>query len=80
MAGAYEEVVDVPADHLTDKQLVGRLGRQPGGDVPAVPEHGDPIGDAEHLVETMTDEQHGDTAVAQPAHLVEQTVDLVGRQ
>ena len=80
VAGAHEEVVDVPADHLTDKQLVARLGGEPGGDVPAVAEHGDPIGDAEHLVETVADEQHGDAPVAQPAHLVEQAVDLVGRQ
>ena len=77
---AHEEVVDVPADHLAYEQLVVRLGDKACGDVPAVAEHGDAIGDAEHLVETVADEQHGDAAPTQLADLVEQPVDLVRRQ
>ena len=80
VAGAHEEVADVPTDHLADEKLAIGLGREAGGDVPAVVEHGDSVGDAEHLVEPVADEQHGDATAAQPVHLVEQSVDLMGRQ
>ena len=75
--GSHEEVVDVPADHLAHHLLMARVGDEVGRDVPAVAEDGDPIGDPEHFVETVADEQHGDTPFAQPAHLVEQAVDLM---
>ena len=51
-----------------------------GGDVAPVAEHRDAVGDLEHLVEAVADEQHGHALVPQLAHLPEQALDLVGRQ
>ena len=54
-AGAREEVVDVPPDHVLDQAVMGVLADGPGRDVAAVAEHGDAVGDLEDLVELVGD-------------------------
>ena len=49
-------------------------------DAAAVAEHGDTVGDGEHLVEVMRHEHNGETAVPQLAKHAEQPPDVVGRQ
>ena len=49
-------------------------------DVLAIAEHGDPVTELEHLVDAVTDEQHGDARFRQTANLPEQALHLVRRQ
>ena len=45
-----------------------------------VAQHGDPVGNLEHLVETMRDIDHADAARLQRPQRGEEAVHLVGRQ
>ncbi len=66
------------AAHHELRQLArGHVLREHGGDRAAGADHGDGVGDAEHLVELVADEQHGDALRGQFAERLEQVVDLL---
>ena len=70
------ELVDLVADHQLD-ELLGRRGRRDaGGGGAAVGEHGHAVADAADLVEAVGDVDHADAVGGEPAHDVEQRLDL----
>ena len=80
MFGSCKELRHLPADHVLDRPLGGDLGPGSGGDEPAVAQHGHAVGDLEHLVEPVADEQHGHAARGEVANLPEELGHLVGRE
>ena len=63
---------DVPTEHRGDHLELGRLGDRAGPDPPAVAQDRDPVGDLEHLVEVVADEEQGDAGAAQASDHPEQ--------
>ena len=68
-----EGVLERPADHQGDERLLRHLGRFVGALADAVAQHGDPVGDPEHLRQAMADI---DDADAGPASLEHERVQL----
>ncbi len=72
----WEDIGDLAPDHELD-QLVGRGARSGHrGDVLAVLEHRDPVGDREDLFQPVGNEDHGHTPVAQLAQRGEEELNL----
>ena len=68
---------DVTAGHVADDLGLGECDRvERRRDRAALPHHGDPVGDGEHLLEAVRHEHQGTTLVAQGSHDVEQPLDL----
>ena len=68
-----------PTIHSTSSAL-RRLGDRPVRDTAAVAQHRHAVGDPEHLVEPVGDVEQPDAARLQAQQLVEQQVDVGGRQ
>ena len=66
-------------DHL-DETRRGRARDLFFADEASVAKHGDAVGDAEDLIETMGDIDHAHAAGLERAHRGEQPLDLIGRQ
>jgi len=66
------------ADHVGDRALRRHLRARPHRDQPPVTQHGDRIGDLEHLLHPVADEKDGDALAAQVAHEAEQLRHLIG--
>ena len=64
-----------PGHQLADAPRVD-LADRPGADLAAVAHHRDPLGDLDHLVEPVADEDDGDAVGLQPLDDAEQPVDL----
>ena len=73
-------VLDALAGHQLGEPVVVDLGCGKGADLAAVAQHGHPLGDLDHLLEPMADEDDGDAVRLQPANRREQQVDLVPGQ
>ena len=55
-----EDLLQRPADDAADQSVRRDIGHPLGQDVPAVTQHGDPVRDPEHLVQTMRDVENGE--------------------
>ena len=71
------KAVDRPPHHVADQQVPGDLGFRAGGDVPAVAQNGDPVGDLEHFLKPVADEENGHAPIPQLARGPEQLPHLV---
>ena len=65
------------ADHQLGELAGGHLRRVDGGDRGAAPDDGDVVGDREHLVELVRDEDDGEALALELAQVVEELVDLL---
>src|SRR5690606_8543293 len=80
LAGARRvAVLQVAADHAADDALLVHLtaGRVQGLHAAAVAQHGDPVGDPDHLVEPVRDEDGGDAPGLELQQQPEQVVALL---
>ena len=68
------------AHHVRDRPLRRHVGARPGRNQPAVAEHRDPVGDLEHLLHPVADEDDRDTAVTQVPDDLEELRNLVRRK
>ena len=68
------------ADDQLDEPVVVELADGHGGDLPSVAEHGDAVGEFEHLVEVVGDVQDRDPTRSQAVDHLEQTLDVLPRQ
>ncbi|CAH0306222.1 hypothetical protein SRABI128_04345 [Microbacterium sp. Bi128] len=67
--GLGEKGANVAAHHLANDLLDGDVGRAVGGDVPAVPHHGDAVAQVKDFVETVRNEEDAGPAVPEaPGH------------
>ena len=73
--GGKMSVISRPTMYLTSSIGGRSLGRH-GGDVFAVLEHRDPVGDREDLLQPVRDEHHRHTPIAQRAQRGEEELDL----
>ena len=76
----YGETFQRAADHVLDEAVFGDFGDGFGADMLAVADHGDAVGDAEDLVQTVGDVDDGDALGFQGAGDVEEAGDLMGRK
>ncbi len=74
--GQLLELGEFAAEHLGNERTAGEVAREGLSDEFAVAQDGDAVGDLEHLVEEVGDEEDGDAAIAQIAHDAEQLFDL----
>src|SRR5690606_35652492 len=65
------------ADHELGELAGGGAGGVDAGHRGAAPDHGDRVGDAEHLVELARDEDDGEAAGLELAQVLEELVDLL---
>ena len=75
-----EHRVDVAADHLAHEPRHVELRDRPVGDVAPVAEHGDVVGQLDHLVEQVADVEHGHVVGGQRAHDREDRLALLAGQ
>ena len=68
------------ADHHLGQVVGGRVAGVHRAHGPALAQHGDGVGDLEHLVELVVDEQDGGAGRLELAHVAEQLVHLLGDQ
>ena len=68
------------ADDQLDEPVVVELADGHGRDLPSVAEHGDAVGEFEHLVEVVGDVQDRDPTRSQAVDHLEQTLDVLARQ
>ncbi len=73
--GSSEPTISSASSCGGDRRRVGDLGHGLAG-----ADHGDRVGDGEHLVELVGDEDHGRALGREPAQAVEQLVDLLGHE
>jgi hypothetical protein len=66
------------ADHHLGDLFAGGVGGVHGADDPAVAQHGDPVGDLEHLVQRVGDEDDRLALGLELAQVGEQLLDLLG--
>ena len=78
--GAPHRVLDALAGHQLGEAVIVDLGGREGADLAAVAQHRDPLGDLDHLIQPVADEDDGDALRLQPADRREQEVDLVPGQ
>ena len=67
-------------DHQLGQLARGDVPGQHGGDRGAAPDDRDLVGDLEHLVELVRDEDDGEALLLEPAQRVEELVDLLGHE
>ena len=73
----WKDVGDLATNHVLDQLIGGRsLGRH-GGDVFAVLEHRDPVGNGKNLFQPVRDENNRHAPIAQRAQRGEEELDLV---
>ena len=70
----------LPAEHQLDQRIVGKLAHVDGANPTAVTQDRDLVGEAEHLVEVVGDEQNGGSAGGDAAQGGEEPLDLGARQ
>ena len=68
------------ADHELGELAGGDVLGQDGVDSGPAADHGDPVGDGEHLVELVRDEEDGDPLALELAQVAEELVDLLGHE
>ncbi len=73
-------VLDAFAGHQLGEPVVVEIGGAEGADLAAVAQHRDPLGDLDHLLQPVADEDDGDALRLQPADRREQQLDLVAGQ
>ena len=69
---------ELTADHQFAEPPLVDVGREHGGDRVTVSDDGDLVGDGQHLVELVADEQDGDALGDEMLEVAEQLVDLLG--
>src|SRR5436305_824188 len=70
----------LPPDHHPRQRLLGRRLALHGVDLLAAPEHGDPVGDLEHFVQLVADEDDRGALGSEHAHDLEQLLRLLRRE
>ncbi|MGC0386981.1 hypothetical protein RKD33_007198 [Streptomyces sp. SAI-129] len=66
------QLVEVAADHAAHQVVLGHARQELAGDPGAVAQGGDPLADAEDLLQAVGDEQHRGALFAQGAHHAEE--------
>ena len=79
-AGAREEIVDAPPDHVLDQACMGMVADRPGRNMSAVAEDGHAVGDCEDLVELVGDVEDRNPKGGQAPDDGEEKRDLVRRE
>ena len=77
VVGAGEELGHVAPDHVLDREARRDLRPRPRRDPAAVAQHRHAVGDLEHLVQAVADEQDRHAARRELPHLLEELCDLV---
>ena len=67
-----------PADHQRDEGVLRHPGCVEGALADAVPQHGDPVGDSEHLRKPVAHVHHADSGAAALEHERVELLDLLG--
>ena len=75
-----EHAVQRTADDELDEVVLGEPGGVDRRDLPAVAQHGDAVGDRQHLVQAVADVEDRLAGAGVATQAVEQVLDLLGRQ
>ena len=77
---AVGDELDVSADHQLREVVLIRLAREPRADDAAAPDDGDPVGDLQHLIQLVADEQNAVALVREAPEHREDLLGLLGGQ
>ena len=77
---SVDDELDLAADHQLGQVLLVRLGWDRASRRPAAPDDRDPVGDLEHLVQLVADEDDAPALVGEPAQDGEDLLGLLRRQ
>ena len=77
---AVDGQLDLATDHQLGQVVLVRLCRDALADDTATPDHRDPVGDLEHLVQLVADEDDAVTLGGEPAQDGEDLLGLLGRE